>query len=66
VAAVLKTLADARLVTTDRDDKDTQMAEVAHEALIREWPVLHGWLDEDRDSERIRRQLADDGVSGWR
>ena len=32
--AVLKALADARLITTTED-----LAEVAHEALIREWPT---------------------------
>ena len=41
--AVLKALADARLITTSEN-----AAEVAHEALIREWPTLHGWLDENR------------------
>ena len=39
--AVLKALADARLITTSEDS-----AEVAHEALIREWPTLRGWLEE--------------------
>ena len=33
VAAVLQVLADQRLVTTDRDANNTEMAEVAHEAL---------------------------------
>ncbi len=44
VEAVLKTLADARLMTTGEDT-----VEVAHEALIREWPALRGWLEEDRE-----------------
>ena len=44
VRALLERLADARLVTLDDGT-----AEVAHEALIREWPRLRGWLDEDRD-----------------
>jgi DNA-binding XRE family transcriptional regulator len=39
VRQVLSTLADARLITTDQD-----VAEVAHEALIREWPTLRNWL----------------------
>jgi hypothetical protein len=34
-------------------------AEVAHEALIREWPTLRGWLDEDREGLRIHRQLGE-------
>ena len=54
VEAVLKTLSDARLVTIDRDS-----AEVAHEALIREWPTLRGWLEEDRQALRLHRHLGE-------
>ena len=32
--------------------------EVAHEALIREWPRLREWLDEDREGLRLHRQLG--------
>ncbi|HJS19163.1 MAG TPA: helix-turn-helix domain-containing protein [Anaerolineales bacterium] len=52
--AVLKALADARLITTSEN-----AAEVAHEALIREWPTLHGWLDENREGLRLHRQLTE-------
>jgi hypothetical protein len=52
--AVLKALADARLITTSED-----AAEVAHEALIREWPTLHGWLEENREGLRLHRQLTE-------
>jgi len=51
---VLNTLADARLITISED-----AAEVAHEALIREWPTLHGWLEENRDGLRLHRQLTE-------
>jgi formylglycine-generating enzyme required for sulfatase activity len=54
VAKVLKTLTDARLVTTEQDS-----AEVAHEALIREWGTLRKWLDEDRESLRLHRHLTE-------
>ena len=33
--------------------------EVAHEAIIREWPRLRVWLDEDRTSLRIQRRLTE-------
>jgi hypothetical protein len=33
--------------------------EVAHEALIREWPALHDWLEADREGLRIHRQLTE-------
>ena len=54
MAKVLKTLTDARLVTTEQDS-----AEVAHEALIREWGTLRKWLDEDRESLRLHRHLTE-------
>lgn len=50
---VLKILTDARLITTTRDG-----VEVAHEALIREWPTLRGWLDGDREKLRLHRHLT--------
>lgn len=52
--AVLKALADARLITTTEG-----AVEVAHEALIREWPTLHGWLEENREGLRLHRQLTE-------
>jgi class 3 adenylate cyclase len=54
VRALLERLADARLVTLDDG-----AAEVAHEALIRAWPRLRGWLEEDRAGIRAHRQLGD-------
>jgi WD40 repeat protein/transcriptional regulator with XRE-family HTH domain len=51
---VLTALADARLITTSEDS-----AEVAHEALIREWPTLRGWLEENREGLRLHRQLTE-------
>jgi WD40 repeat protein/class 3 adenylate cyclase len=53
VRALVARLADARLVTVDESS-----AEVAHEALIREWPRLRRWLDEDREGLRMHRQLG--------
>jgi WD40 repeat protein len=38
---------------------------MTHEALIRGWPRLRGWLDEDRDGLRVHRQLTD-AARGWR
>ncbi|MBN1148610.1 MAG: AAA family ATPase, partial [Anaerolineales bacterium] len=53
VQAVLKQLADARLITVSRES-----AEVAHEALIREWGTLLEWLNENREGLRLHRQLT--------
>jgi WD40 repeat protein/class 3 adenylate cyclase/tRNA A-37 threonylcarbamoyl transferase component Bud32 len=54
VEALLHRLAEERLVTLDDG-----FAEVAHEALIREWPQLRQWLDEDRAGIRAHQQLGD-------
>ena len=50
---VMRVLTDARLITTGE-----KTVEVAHEALIREWPRLSVWLDEDRDALRAQRELT--------
>ncbi len=51
---LLKVLADARLIVTSE-----YTVEVAHEALIREWPRLRGWLEDNREGLRLHRQLTD-------
>lgn len=51
---VLKALADARLITTSEDS-----VQVAHEALIREWPTLRGWLEDNREGLRLHSQLSE-------
>ena len=47
-------LADRRLLTVDGDT-----VEVAHEALLREWPRLRTWLEEDVQGRRLHRRLGD-------
>ena len=51
---VLQILVDARLITTAEET-----AEVAHEALIREWPTLREWLNEDREGLLLHRHLTE-------
>ena len=41
-------LADKRLVVTGRDAAGQETVEVVHEALIRSWERLRGWIEEDR------------------
>lgn len=54
IETVLKMLSDARLVTTTE-----VTAEVAHEALIREWARLHEWLSENREWLRLHRHITE-------
>ena len=52
---VLQKLAQVRLITLDKTG-----AEVAHEALIRYWKKLQGWLDADREGHLLHRRLTND------
>ena len=48
-----------RLLTFDRDPTTREpTVEVAHEALLRDWPRLRSWLDESRDDVRLQRRLS--------
>ncbi len=57
-SALVDLLARRRLVTVSDG-----WVEVAHEALLREWPRFRTWLDEDREGIRLRAQLADAAAS---
>ena len=47
-------------MTTGTDEATGEpVVEVTHEALIRGWPELRGWIDEDRDRLRAERRLSD-------
>jgi WD40 repeat protein/DNA-binding SARP family transcriptional activator len=49
---VLDELTDSRLLTVSEGE-----VEVAHEALLREWPRLRGWLEDDAEGRRLHRNL---------
>ena len=53
VARVLDVLTDRRLLTVSAG-----AVEVAHEALLREWPRLRGWLEQDAEGRRLHRHLT--------
>ena len=56
---VLSLLTEARLVTVAvASDHRQQMVEIAHEALVRRWPRLRQWLEEDRDILVWRQRLG--------
>jgi WD40 repeat protein len=53
-------LANGRLLTTSGGGEHGEAwVEVAHEALIRGWPRLRQWVDEDRAALRVRRRLTE-------
>ena len=49
---------DTRLITTEGEG-DERYVEASHEALIRGWPRLREWIDQDREALRTQRRLAD-------
>jgi WD40 repeat protein/DNA-binding SARP family transcriptional activator len=51
---IVQVLAGERLVTIAEGD-----VEVAHEALLREWPRLRIWLEEDAHGRRLHRHLRE-------
>ncbi len=60
VNRVLDKLISARLVrvTLSEVPGDTQV-EIAHEALVRNWPRLVDWLEEERENIRQRQRLSE-------
>ncbi len=59
IDAVLERFGRHRLLTFDHDPLSRRpTVEVAHEALLREWPRLRAWLDHSRTDIRMQRTLA--------
>ncbi|MCS7475795.1 hypothetical protein ACFFQW_24665 [Umezawaea endophytica] len=52
-AHVVNVLANARLVVVADN-----VVELAHEAVVRAWPRLREWIDEDRESLRLHRDFT--------
>lgn len=50
---LIELLVGARLVTSDDG-----VVELAHEALVRAWPRLRGWLDDDTAGQRMLHHLS--------
>ncbi len=62
---VLNTFGHHRLLTFDRDPITRgPTIEVAHEAILTEWPRLAGWINEHREDLLLRSRLAV-AVSDW-
>ena len=56
---VIDTFTNYRLLSLDHDPGTrAPTVEVAHEAILREWELLRGWLDESRSDIRNQQALA--------
>ena len=53
VTRVIWLLADARLLTISEGT-----VEFAHEALLREWPRLRDWIEDDREDLKVHRSVS--------
>jgi len=60
IECLLGRLVECRLVTAERDSYT-----ISHEALLRSWPRLRRWLDEDRTTLQLRHELAQ-AAAQWR
>jgi WD40 repeat protein/DNA-binding SARP family transcriptional activator len=59
MTAAVDAFGEARLLSFDRDPETREpTVEVAHEALLREWRRLRGWIEAARDQLRAERRLA--------
>ncbi|MFL5799047.1 MAG: protein kinase domain-containing protein [Actinomycetota bacterium] len=59
MAGVIETFGARRLLSFDRDPATRgPTVEVAHEALLREWGQLSGWIEAAREDVRGHRRLA--------
>ncbi|MGW4957426.1 nSTAND1 domain-containing NTPase [Nonomuraea sp. NPDC004186] len=70
VEAVLEAFTERRLLIRSGDPGDGRSGdahgavEIAHDALLEEWPKLKKWLDEGRGDHVLFRQFLD-GVADW-
>ncbi|MGA1296756.1 MAG: glycoside hydrolase family 19 protein, partial [Burkholderiaceae bacterium] len=59
---LLEALVAARLLVRRQDEEQGRTVEVAHEALLRVWPLLRSWLDDSREfllgSQQLEQDLA--------
>ncbi len=65
MTAAIDSFTSHRLLTSDRDPVTREpTVEVAHEALLRSWPRLRGWIDSSLEDLRNHRRLATE-VAQW-
>jgi len=56
-ATVTDALIAARFLTTDQDKDGVSIVSIAHESLLRKWPQLATWIDNNREMLRLRSQV---------
>jgi WD40 repeat protein len=65
LGTVVNALADQRLLIAGRDETSGEAVfDLTHEALIRGWPELRDWINEDREALRAQRRLTE-AATDW-
>ncbi|MFN6539631.1 MAG: pentapeptide repeat-containing protein [Nostoc sp. EkiNYC01] len=62
---IIQQLADEKLIVTSTLSNQIAVVDVAHEALIRHWPLLRKWIEESRDILRQKRKIEAAAIE-WR
>lgn len=60
-APMIELLTERRLLVKDRrrvGERESEVVEVAHEAILREWPAMVSWLNAERDFLAWRRRVG--------
>ena len=66
--AFMRHMIDQRILVSDHrkiDGVETSVVEVAHEAILRQWPTLRSWIAEERDALRSLESVRV-AASEWR
>ncbi len=56
--ALVEALLQARLLVADKDERAQAVVHVVHEALLRHWDRVVGWVMDNRESLRVRARVA--------
>ena len=56
--STIEAFTQARLLVRSRTDRGERQVEVAHEALLREWPLLRDWIKDRREALRLRDRIV--------
>lgn len=64
IRATVDTFGKYRLLTFNNDDTNDRQptVEIAHEALIRSWKLLKGWINDNIDALRLQSKLSTETI----
>lgn len=66
VEDLINALVAKKLLVERTDEKNEPIVEVAHEALLRVWPLLKEWLEDSQDALRLREQLMTNDLKDYK